>query len=552
MTLERLGALHATRLSFTRSLVRRMARQGWRIRCDRFDVDARGVGVAAYRVDTPAGTLTFVAFADHLEPEERTDRVIATRWDATFALAEGELDDAGLERLRRNVPRQEAGRLSERELVLSRANRSVRLFDHVVGALARGRQPDAAALCEVGYLMRTTAVYGNGKFGLSDLARLQDRGVFHLPFQAEMFTVYMARHFSIQMAEHLARIRGGSSAVPLAPTLRRALGVGNATGLGMAPFLATHPHLLHRWIQVRESALAQARAQHEASERQRQRFPVLLARAQAHVGQWHTDDERQAARIRVLRGELRALAGQWLPQLDALLARPWPFHALFEAVEDQVSAETEELLASMLIELAGDAVDPLEEETGGCEDEHLIPCMTLAELTVTLERAYDWALAVDFRRPESQHLFWYVSEDKEEPRLGQRGVDPGDHLEMRIDIARQVQALHRALRSLGPDHEQRNVAWWLLREPRWRGIVTRVQSLAALPYAEVRGNVLDARCVAVDLLRCKLATFGATRFDPKSDRWTRITLFQGAPTVEELALENADDWWMPVMPASVD
>jgi hypothetical protein len=42
----------------------------------------------------------------------------------------------------------------------------------------------------------------------------------------------------------------------------------------------------------------------------------------------------------------------------------------------------------------------------------------------------------------------------------------------------------------------------------------------------------------IDLLRCKLSFFGATRFDPRSDRWVRITMFKGAPYPDEL--ENLD------------
>jgi hypothetical protein len=55
------------------------------------------------------------------------------------------------------------------------------------------------------------------------------------------------------------------------------------------------------------------------------------------------------------------------------------------------------------------------------------------------------------------------------------------------------------------------------------------------------------------LLRTKLSFFGASRFDPKSDRWVRITLFQGAPLVEELNAEpddlrDFDDWSFPLEP----
>ena len=59
--------------------------------------------------------------------------------------------------------------------------------------------------------------------------------------------------------------------------------------------------------------------------------------------------------------------------------------------------------------------------------------------------------------------------------------------------------------------------------------------LRDLPYAEIRDNVLDQTMLPIDILRCKLAFFGATRFDPRSDRWVRISLFQGQPFPDELA-----------------
>jgi len=76
-----------------------------------------------------------------------------------------------------------------------------------------------------------------------------------------------------------------------------------------------------------------------------------------------------------------------------------------------------------------------------------------------------------------------------------------------------------------------------------------VQITGRHPYAEIRGNLLSAQMRPIDLLRCKLAFFGATRFDPKSDRWLRITLFQHAPQPEELDVETADDWAPPSVAA---
>ena len=33
----------------------------------------------------------------------------------------------------------------------------------------------------------------------------------------------------------------------------------------------------------------------------------------------------------------------------------------------------------------------------------------------------------------------------------------------------------------------------------------------------------------IDMLRLKLSFFGAIKFDPRSDKWLRICMFQGAP-----------------------
>ena len=98
------------------------------------------------------------------QDEERSDRVIATKWDAAFVLHDGIPTKQDIERLYNNVPKQEIGRVSYKELTLSRANKSVRIFNHVIESLSAGKQPDKKIISEVGYLYRTTAVYGSGKF----------------------------------------------------------------------------------------------------------------------------------------------------------------------------------------------------------------------------------------------------------------------------------------------------------------------------------------------------------------------------------------------------
>jgi len=129
MRLDRMGAAHPMRLSFLRILLRRAQRENWQFTRTEWNVDDKGVGHAVYQARGPERTYSLIAFAHDLPDEDRTDRVIATAWDATFTLFDGIPSEDDIHRLSQNVPHQEAGRISEKEICLSRANRSVRLFN---------------------------------------------------------------------------------------------------------------------------------------------------------------------------------------------------------------------------------------------------------------------------------------------------------------------------------------------------------------------------------------------------------------------------------------
>ena len=73
----------------------------------------------------------------------------------------------------------------------------------------------------------------------------------------------------------------------------------------------------------------------------------------------------------------------------------------------------------------------------------------------------------------------------------------------------------------------------------------RVQITSRLAYAEIRDNLLSAEMRPIDLLRCKLSFFGASRFDPRSDRWVRINMYQYAPFPDEPLGGEEDDWVYP-------
>jgi hypothetical protein len=517
MRLSRLGASHQTRLSFMRVLLRRLRQEGWRFDRPVWEMDARGVGRAVYRAIGPRRTYSLVAFAHDLPDALRSDRVIAEAWDATFALVDGTPDRADLDRLEANVPKQEAGRVSDRELVLSRANRSVRLWSHVVDSLAAGRQPDPEELEEVGYLMRTTAVYGSGKFGAADRATLAGRPVMGGPFRAEMLAVWLIRAFVADLVEHLARAKGGASAVPLAPALRRRLGIGNSTGLGMAPFLVNHPVLLHRWIAAREEALARVRALPAAQPAEQAVFRDRFARAAAGLPGWRSAHPLQRAKLDALAADCARIEARLGP--DALDG-PRPWDALWRWAEAALSPEGQELLAALMLEPHADLVDPLAEEMGADELAYfrIDGSWTAGQMRAALRDGYGWALGRDYDDRAASARFWYVSEAKLEPRLGERHEEPGAGREQPLDIARRAAGLRRGpaglaggcaalrdprRRAAPPAHrapraDRRRAA--LCRDPRQPDCVG--------PVAD-RHAALQARLLRRDAVRPALGSLGA-------------------------------------------
>ena len=106
MQLDRLGSLHQSRLSFMRTLVRRMVKENWQISTPIFDLNEEGFGRVVYQIQARYGVFSFVVFSHYLDPERRNDRVIADQWDLTMALCEGEIDSDQLSFLQRNVPKQ--------------------------------------------------------------------------------------------------------------------------------------------------------------------------------------------------------------------------------------------------------------------------------------------------------------------------------------------------------------------------------------------------------------------------------------------------------------
>ena len=537
MKLSRLGSFHQSKLSFLRSFLNEF--KDWKYNRDLFDLNDRGYGVAIYSFSKDKKTYSLVCFANELKDEERSDRVIATKWDAAFALYDGIPSKIDIDRLSQNVPKQEVGRLSYKELTLSRANRSVRAFNYVVECLSKGIQPNTNELSKVGYLYRTTAVYGSGKFGLADRFRIKNRDEINGPFRLEMMLVYLVRQFTFDQVNHIAKHKNPKDAVELDLDICRNLGIGNSTGLGMAPFIVNHPSLLNNWILAKETALKKIREIEKVSEEEFKIFYNCFTKSLKNVTSWNTDSEYQKKKINNLINDLQNLINYLKDNIDK--SNFYIFDKLYNWAEENLSEEGVEYLVSIMMEPYNKITDPLISQMSSDEDSSFnIPVdRTINDLREIIEKNYSDILKIDFSKNENNKKFWFISKNKEEPRIGDRFEDNGSELEQPTAIARDIKKLYETIFTL---KNSLKIGKFLVRNNDLRHIVRRVFITEKYPYSEIQDNTIGSKLVPIDMLRLKLSFFGAVKFDPRSDKWLRICMFQGAPLPNEL--NSFNQYWI--------
>ena len=537
MKLSRLGSFHQSKLSFLRSFLNEF--KDWDYSKDLFNLDPKGFGEAVYSFKKENRVYSLVCFANKISDDERSDRVIATKWDAAFTLHDGVPTKEDINRLKNEVPKQEVGRLSFKELTLSRANKSVRVFNHVVENLSEGKQPDLELLTKVGYLYRTTAVYGSGKFGLADRFRIKNRKEINGPFRLEMMLVYLVRQFTFDQVNHVAHHKNPEKAVKLDKQICKNLGIGNSTGLGMAPFIVNHPTLLNNWILTRETALKQIREIKHVNNEDSKLFKDCIKKSVTNITSWITDSEYQQNKIKSLLKNVEKFINYIENNFD--FKTDYAFNEIYLWLEKNVCEESIEYVVSMMMEPYGDITNPLVSNMSSEEDKYFnIPTnRTVNELKNIIEKKYPNILEINFSQKENNQNFWFISKNKEEPRLADRFEEHGSELEQPLAIARDIKKLYEKLLLSSGDL---NIAEFLSSNSDLRHVVRRAFIVENFPYSEIQDNTIGKNIVPIDMLRLKLSFFGALKFDPRSDKWLRICMFQGAPLPSEL--KNYDEQWV--------
>lgn len=547
MTSQDMLGSRANRHSFIRSMLRRAVANKWQITREHFDIDGAGVGDAIYRADVEGRVFRLVVFSAEIDESERTDRVIAQRWDVTIALVEGEVPTERLNLLREQVPRQEKGRADDRTLIWARANRSGRFFNYVADQLAAGKQPERDYFGHSPYLIRSTAFYSNGRFNLVPYERFTADHPLNVPYRPHMLAAWLLRQFSLDMVEHVAAARNPEGAATLSPAWKRYFGVGNATGLGLIPYAMNHPLIMEAWARAREVSLAAVRERtvNPAQLTDSEQAEISLVRTlmdqaityftdrNSHPGEPFCDDALITRQLK----EMRDIFDNLISSADG--AAPFALWDKFYLEAEKIGSEAAGLAASFLIELSGDLDHVIDELLKVDEVYPLNPEMTVAELREILAEKFSWALDIDFTDEHENYYAWYLSTNNEEPRRIPRTEVQRPNSELPVDVAAQIKALAQELEVQNQDCK---MGKFVLNHPALRYWVTRIQRMAGTTYGELQDNALSKDFLPLALQRFQLAMYGMANFNPKSTDWLRVTLLSGAPTTADVNVGPENEW----------
>lgn len=538
----RAAAAFPTPLSFSRSLLRKMVAERWRISRILFELDAEGRGEALYRVETPQAAFHFYVVSDVFPAGQKIDRAFGVNWDVSAAICEGAWTGERREMLRVQVPKQYDGRYPQDVLCFCRGNRSERIFDHAVDALAASRQPDTALLASVGYLLRSTAFAGNGLFGMLPFEAMGPTHPLGATYHVQILAAYLLRTFVFDLVEHLAEARS-PGASRLDPAIKRYLGVGNSAGLGLVPFIMNHPRIIHDWCHAQESAFAEA-LDRPVAVAALATMRALLDKARAYWRQDRRDGNGIFADYAQLAHEFDAMR-QALDRIDAGPELRWR-----TVVESIVPAgnhpETLEALLSLVLELFPDIVDYWDRHLVANESCDLDPVDTAGRLAAAIRRDYHWLFADD-GAGKSTHFWYYPLESPYEPRRGLRGTGSTFETETPMDLPRLLPHL---LAALDAEPAETPVGAFLAHRPEFGLAVRRVQANAGLAYAELHTNSLASDYLPFAACRFLLAFYGMEKYDPRLPRSTKGALLQGAPLPEEVARGEEGSWPFPLAPAT--
>ena len=227
--------------------------------------------------------------------------------------------------------------------------------------------------------------------------------------------VYLIRQFTFDQVNHIAKCKNPQKSIQLDDKVSRSLGIGNSTGLGMAPFIVNHPTLLNNWILAREKSLKKIREIKTIALKDKELFLNCLSNSYKNIASWNTDSDFQKKKINQLIIDLKKLNQYLKSEFD--FNKNYPFNELYLWIEKNLNEECIEYTVSMMMEPYSEIVNPYIKEMSSDEEKYFnIPTdRTISDLRNILENKYKEIIKIDFSKKENNQNFWFISKNKEVP-----------------------------------------------------------------------------------------------------------------------------------------
>ena len=424
----------------------------------------------------------------------------------------------------------------------------MRAFNATLDALATGKQPAINDLNSVCYLMRNTGLDGNGTFGTRPFPSLGPDHALGGVLEAQLLVAYIMREFSCDLVQHLAHLKS-DTAVDLDPAIRRYLGVGNGSALGLIFFVQKHPRLIDAWIGAREMAILEAQKLPLDGDDPRLDDLISLVRRAARfreqdrmVYETFASSETVAADLGVILSKLEELKSSGTVNG---VKEDYPLFAIAQAAETELAPESYETFLSLTIELVADAAEQFAKGIQGDDEFTVDPAVSAADLSTLIDNDYDWALGIDMSAENAQDFVWYKSETAEEPRRGLRREVP-DARDLGMDLPGDIQRLRADLADAAPDMV---MAHFLLDHPQYRLLIARLQGLRGSHFHTPLANINSGDFIPIDLVRLmNVSLHGIDKTRDYLQRNLRGVLYHGAPTRDDIRAGRGDRWFYPKEP----
>ena len=148
-----------------------------------------------------------------------------------------------------------------------------------------------------------------------------------------MMLVYLVRQFTFDQVNHIAKFKNPKNAVNLDLKICKNLGIGNSTGLGMAPFIVNHPTLLNNWIMNREIALKKIREIKKVDFNEFEVFKKSLKNSIKNITTWNTESEYQLKKINYLLKDIQKFLK--FIETDFNFQIDYPFNEIYLWLEEK-------------------------------------------------------------------------------------------------------------------------------------------------------------------------------------------------------------------------